>query len=103
MICPPNRGSHVAALYAPWLGWACKTLGQLSDAPGGFAEQLSPSIAERYEVGIIAASRDFVVRLASTHLAQANQHTVVDGFHSTMLFNPRTAELIARFLRQGAF
>lgn len=101
LLCPPNRGSHAATRWQLLAGRLSRTLVQLSDHPEGFAATLAPTLAERYEVAILAAQTDFVVRLDSTYLPNASQHTIVPGFHSSMLFTSRTAELTLQFIRDG--
>lgn len=103
LLCPPNRGSHAATRWQLLAGRHCTTLVQLSDHPKGFAARLAPTLAERYDVAIIAAQTDFVVRLDSTYLPSARQHTVVPGFHSSMLFSSHTADLTLQFTRDGYF
>ncbi|MEO8271044.1 MAG: alpha/beta fold hydrolase [Aureliella sp.] len=102
LLCPPNRGSHVATRWQRLASRLCKTLVQLSDQPEGFAARLAPTLAERYEVAIVAAKTDFVVRLNSTYLPGASQHTIVPGFHSSMLFSRSTADLTLQFIRGGS-
>ncbi len=101
LLCPPNRGSHVATRWQRLAGQLCRPLVQLSDHPEGFAARLAPTLAERYEVAIIAAQTDFVVRLDSTYLPNVRQHTIVPGFHSSMLFSSHTAGLTQKFIRDG--
>ncbi len=103
LLCPPNRGSHAATRWRFMAGRFCRTLVQLSDHPEGFAARLAPTLADRYEVAIIAAQTDFVVRLDSTYLPSASQHAIVPGFHSSMLFSSHTADLTQQFIRNGRF
>ncbi len=103
MLCPPNHGSHAASLFPSSLGWLSRPLLQLSDRPNGFACRLPQSLPERYEVGIIAAENDFVVRRESTSLLGAKESIVVPSFHSGVLFRRQTAELTANFISQGSF
>ena len=108
LLCPPNRGSHVATrfgrtrLVGSW-GRICRTFTQLSDCPEGFAALLPDNLGQHYDVAIIAAERDFVVDRHSTHLPGVKQHTVVPGLHSSMLFQHTTSRLVVNFLKQGQF
>lgn len=103
LLCPPNRGSHVASRWQALAGRMSRTLVQLNDHPEGFAARLAPTLAERYEVAIIAAQTDFVVRLESTHLPNVRQHLIVPGLHSSMLFRNPTAQHSLQFIRHGSF
>lgn len=102
LLCPPNRGSHVASRWQAVAGRMSRTLVQLNDHPQGFAARLPSTLAERYEVAIIAAKTDFVVRLDSTHLPNVRQHSIVPGMHSSMLFSSLTARLTLQFIRSGS-
>lgn len=101
MLGPPHRGSHIAAKFARTLGWFCKPLTQLSDAPNSLVNSLPEP--EGYEIGIVAASHDRVVRIESTWLKSQKDHIVVGTGHTSMLFRPDVAELVSSFLREGRF
>jgi pimeloyl-ACP methyl ester carboxylesterase len=103
LLCPPNNGSHIASLYARPFGWLSKPLVQISDMPDSFARRLPTDLADRYEVGIVAASTDFVVRPESTHLPGVEQYAVVPALHSSILFKGLTARLVASFINCGQF
>jgi pimeloyl-ACP methyl ester carboxylesterase len=103
LLCPPNRGSHVASLYSRPLGWLSAPLVQLSDKPGSFSSQLPTNLADQYEVGIIAAQTDFVVRRESIQLPSVSEIAIVPGYHSSMLFGRLTANLTINFLTTGQF
>ena len=73
MIAPPNRGSHVAARLAPYLGRICPPLVQLTDGSESFVCSLPPPTVA--ELGIIAAEGDFLV-LDRTCAWAANRTTL---------------------------
>lgn len=101
MLGPPNGGSRVAARLGRFLGWLCRPLNQLSDAPNSLVNNLPEP--KDCEIGIIAASRDRVVHVDNTRLACQTDHIVVDSGHTSMLFRLEVADLVDRFLRQGRF
>ncbi len=101
LLCPPNFGSHVATRFSAIGGRLCHTFDQLSDRADGFASHLPPILAEQYDVGILAAERDFVVRRESTRLPGAAMHDVVPGLHSSMLFRAETARRVVDFLHSA--
>jgi triacylglycerol esterase/lipase EstA (alpha/beta hydrolase family) len=101
MLAPPNRGSHVASLLAPYLGRLCKPLDQLRDNSDSFVNQLSG--VERLQVGIIAAAWDTVVQPSSTRVDWQADHLTVRAMHTGMLFRAEVARQVHAFLRQGHF
>lgn len=103
MLCPPNRGSHVATRCAPWLGWLSTTLQEITDRSDSFVNQIPDGMDPRYEVGIVRARKDFVVRAESTRLSQAKEYVDLPGFHSSVIFRRQTADEVERFLRTGSF
>ncbi|TWU00079.1 Alpha/beta hydrolase family protein [Botrimarina colliarenosi] len=114
-IAPPNRGSHMATRLAVDSGhpvwdrlvvrphrFLAPTLVELIDAPDSFVNRLGP-VPPGIELGILAASRDRVLYPEQTHLEGARDHQTVEGWHTGILWKRETAELVARFLRTGAF
>src|SRR5262245_25230854 len=101
MIAPPNRGSHVAARFAPLLGRVCPPLVQLADHAASFVCTLPlPQVSE---LGIIAAESDFLVRPPNTRLGGEQDHIVLPGLHSSLLWRRETAEQVRHFLEHGCF
>ena len=101
MIAPPNSGSRVARYLKPWLGRICPPINQLTDEEESFVCTLGhPS---GLEVGVIAATGDYMVREASTHLPCEADHVVLRGLHSSVLFRRETAEQVRSFLLGGRF
>lgn len=102
MIAPPNRGSHVATRRAWWQSWAVPTLLELKDTPESLVNQMGP-LPDGRQVGILAASKDSVLRPGQTELdGQADHHTV-EGHHSGVLWTRETADLTRHFLQHGSF
>ena len=101
MIAPPNRGSHIAARLAPFLGRICPPLAQLTNHSESFVCSLPPpSISE---LGIIAADRDFLVLEPNTRLGCECDHIILPGLHSSLLWRRETAEQVRHFLEYGRF
>lgn len=101
MLGPPHRGSRIAANCASMLGWLCKPLAQLSDDPDSLVNSLPEP--EGYEIGIVAALHDRVVRIESTCLKTQKDHIVIRSGHTSMLFRREVAALVESFLRDGRF
>jgi len=101
MLGPPNQGSRAADAWARWLGTALPPLRQLSARDGSYVRRLH--VPQRVEIGIIAASKDRVVSVPSTHLSGEADHCVVPTGHMRMLIRRDVAALVARFLREGQF
>ncbi len=102
MIAPPNRGSHVATRRAWWQSWAVPTLLELMDTPESLVNQMGP-LPEGREVGILAASKDSVLRPGQTELEGQTDHRTVEGHHSGVLWTRETADLTHHFLKHGSF
>lgn len=103
MLCPPNRGSHAAARFSPWMGWLSTTLTEISDHPHSYVNRLNESVDPRYEMGVIRAARDFVVPHESTELGGVREYIQLPGMHSSVVIRAGTAEAVHRFLQQGSF
>lgn len=101
MIAPPNRGSHIAARLAPYLGRICPPLVQLANHESSFVCSLPPPAIG--ELGIIAAQADFLVLEPSTRLGCERDHIILPGLHSSLLWRPETAEQVRHFLEYGQF
>jgi pimeloyl-ACP methyl ester carboxylesterase len=101
MLGPPHRGSRVARKLARVLGWLCRPLKQLSDHPSSFVNSLAEP--RGYEIGIIAASRDRVVRIEDTRLDAQTDHVIVNAGHTSMLFRQEVVALVDCFLQSGLF
>ncbi|MGE0760704.1 MAG: esterase/lipase family protein [Pirellulaceae bacterium] len=101
MLAPPNRGSTVATRLAPVLGWLCKPLIQLADGEDSFVNSLP--VPQGLRIGVIAAAHDRMIRIADTVLTTQADHIVVPSGHTSMLFRPDVAALVAGFLRDGRF
>ncbi len=103
MLCPPNRGSHMATRCATLLGWLSTTLTEITDRPDSFVNSLPDSIACPVDLGILAARNDWIVAPESTRLSGALRYSVIPGFHSGILFRRQTAQCIAHFVQRGSF
>ncbi|MEQ8785202.1 MAG: alpha/beta fold hydrolase [Pirellulaceae bacterium] len=101
MLAPPNQGSRVARWLNRGLGYLSPPLAQLSDRPESFVNRLAANLD--VECGVIAARRDRMVRLESTHLDGQSDHAVFTAGHTSMLFYAGVAELVDRFLQTGRF
>lgn len=101
MVCPPNRGSHVARLVGPYLRWLSPLVEDLSDDAGSPVNRLPTRISA--EVGVIAAQSDRVVPESHTHLASEVDHIVLPGMHGDLIFRHRVADQIESFLVHGKF
>jgi hypothetical protein len=107
MITPPNQGSPVAAKLSEMTNGWCRTLGQLSDSENSFVRSLpdlKPHEGARYpEIGILAASYDFVIPRENVNLAAQKDLVVVFGGHNGMLVRPAAFRQIRHFLSYGQF
>ena len=101
MLASPNRGSHAANFLDPWLGRIFTPIRQLRDCDDSFVRCLPPP--EGLEIGIISATRDYIVRPEQARLDIAHEHCEVAALHSEMLIRRETADQVRRFLDCGRF
>ncbi|HEV7281852.1 MAG TPA: alpha/beta fold hydrolase [Pirellulaceae bacterium] len=101
MLAPPNGGSFAADRFAPWVGAIFKPLRQMRTCAESYVHSLA--YPDRTEIGIIAASHDFVVAHGSSIAPTMVDRVVVQNTHSGMLLSPETARHVAAFLRDGRF
>ncbi|TWU04978.1 hypothetical protein Pla52n_30230 [Stieleria varia] len=101
MLAPPNHGSPRAGRAAKYFGRFLKPIDELSDHPDSFVNSLPILLAER--TGIIAASKDRVVPIASTHLVDEADHVTLPCQHNTLLRSATAVHLIDNFLTHGRF
>lgn len=102
MLTPPNRGSPVATLMRPLVGWLMPVVTQLSDRDDSFVNTLPAGLPD-VEVGVLTASTDILVPLKNTHLEGQCDHRMIHCRHLTIVFRQETADLIDHFLREGSF
>ncbi len=104
MLAPPNQGSFVATRAAPWLRWMIPFLDELSDREGSSVRKIPDADgAAGFEVGIIRARRDRVVRRQSTSLPFACFEWELDTHHALLPWHSTTQEVVHNFLLTGAF
>ena len=101
MLCPPNRGSHMARRASTLLRRNLRTLDEITDRADSLVNQLPTSTGA--QVGIVAARNDLVVDLNATHLDDARDFVIVPGMHNSVLFKQNVVDLCANFLRDGCF
>ena len=104
MLAPPHRGSDVARMLTPYLGWLAPSLEQLADTPGSFVNRLPNSLRQNnIEFGIVEAKRDRVVPTGHTRLDGYQDISQVDGHHGVLTWYPQTIRLVESFLNSGSF
>ncbi len=101
MLAVPNHGSPVAKVLGAIFPF-CKTLRQLSDQEDGFIRKLEPPDKD-LNIGVIAASYDFVVPKHSSHLENETDHITLFSGHNGVLVRPVVGRRIVEFLKQGQF
>ncbi|HTN75926.1 MAG TPA: alpha/beta fold hydrolase [Pirellulaceae bacterium] len=101
LLGPPNHGSPWATVFGPLLRPLCRPVDQLAGRVGSFVNELGPF--DTVDFGVIAATRDLLVPLKSTHLAGQRDHREVACFHSMLLFREDVAQLVRNFLAHGTF
>jgi alpha-beta hydrolase superfamily lysophospholipase len=100
LLAPPNGGARLADLALRLFGRRMLAATELSSDPDSYVNRLAP--ATDLDCGIIAASWDHAVTLASTHLAGERDHIVLRGLH-TLPLHRKTPAQVGHFLREGRF
>ena len=101
MLTVPNQGSSVARLLGNLFPF-CKTLRQLSDHNEGYVRKLDPP-DEELNIGVIAASYDFVIPNPSSHLVSESDHITLFSGHNGVLVRPAVGRQMVAFLINGKF
>jgi pimeloyl-ACP methyl ester carboxylesterase len=101
MLAPPNGGSFAADTFAPWVGAILKPLRQMRTCADSYVHSLA--YPDQTEIGVIAASYDYVVAHGSSVAPKMIDRVIVQNTHTGMLFSPETARHVATFLRDGRF
>jgi pimeloyl-ACP methyl ester carboxylesterase len=100
LLAPPNRGARLADLALRLFGRRLVVATELSTHPDSYVNRLAP--ATDLDCGVIAASWDHAVSLASTHLPSQRDHLVLRGLH-TLPLHRRVPAQVGHFLREGRF
>ncbi len=100
LLAPPNRGARLADFALRLIGPRLNAARELCSHPDSYVNRLAP--AADLDCGIIAASFDHAVSLASTHLPGQRDHIVLRGTH-TLPLHWRAPAQVGHFLREGRF
>ena len=100
LLAPPNRGARLADLALRLLGHRIRAARELCSHPDSYVNRLAP--AADLDCGIIAATWDHAVALASTHLPGERDHLILRSLH-TLPLHRHTPAQVGHFLRQGRF
>jgi pimeloyl-ACP methyl ester carboxylesterase len=100
LLAPPNHGARLADLALRLFGRWPAAARELCSHPDSYVNGLEP--ATDLDCGIIAASWDHAVSLASTHLPGERDHITLRGLH-TLPLHWHTPAQVAHFLREGRF
>jgi len=100
LFSPPNRGARLADLALRLFGRRLVVATELCSHPDSYVNRLAP--ATDLDCGVIAASWDHAVSLASTHLPGQRDHLVLRGLH-TLPLHRRAPAQVGHFLREGWF
>jgi triacylglycerol lipase len=100
LLAPPNRGARLADFVLRVFGRRLIAATELCSHPDSYVNRLSP-VAD-LDCGVIAASWDHVVSLASTYLPGQRDHLVLRSLH-TLPLHRHTPSQVGHFLREGRF
>jgi len=100
LLAPPNRGARLADIALRLFGRRLTAATELCSHPASYVNRLTP--AAHLDCGVIAASWDHAVSLASTHLPGERDHLVLRSLH-TLPLHRHTPAQVGHFLREGRF
>ena len=100
LLAPPNRGARLADLALRLFRRWPSAARELNSSPESYVNRLASTT--ELDCGIIAASWDHAVSLASTHLPGERDHITLRGLH-TLPLHWRAPAQVAHFLREGRF
>jgi alpha-beta hydrolase superfamily lysophospholipase len=100
LLAPPNRGARLADVALRLFGRRLVAAAELSSKPDSYVNRLAS--AADVDCGIIAASWDHAVSLASTHLPEERDHLVLRSLHTLPLHRQAPAQ-VGHYLREGRF
>ena len=100
LLAPPNRGAKLADLALLLFGRRLLAATELCSHSDSYVNRLAP--VPDLDCGVIAASWDHAVSLASTHLAGQRDHIVLRSLH-TLPLHRHTPAQVGHFLREGRF
>jgi pimeloyl-ACP methyl ester carboxylesterase len=100
LLAPPNHGARLADLALRLFRHWPSAARELCSRPDSYVNGLAA--AADLDCGIIAASWDHAVSLASTHLPDERDHITLRGLH-TLPLHWRAPAQVAHFLREGRF
>jgi hypothetical protein len=100
MLAPPNRGSRMADLLSPYLGWLLHPIAELRSSGSTVSRLPAPA---GIEFAVIAGEWDGKVSIAETCVPGAAAHAVVPSGHSFMMARPQVQRMVRQFLDTGTF
>ncbi|TWT75018.1 alpha/beta hydrolase [Allorhodopirellula solitaria] len=101
MLAPPNGGSRLTRIPLGPFASSFPQLCELSESPDSYVRRLPP--LEQMPVGVIAATKDFVVAQPSTHLVNQRDHAVLPTTHQRLISHPDAIAMSIRFLQTERF
>jgi hypothetical protein len=81
--------------------WCVPSIADLSEAPDSLPNRLNT--LNCVEIGVIAASRDFVVPVANTSLENQRDHCVIPSSHFRLPSDKLAVRQVLSFLQTGQF
>lgn len=106
MLAPPSRGSHLTRISLGPFAWCLPAIADLSESPSSLPNRLedaSQHAASQVEIGVIAASRDFVVPVANTKISSQRDHCVLRTSHFGLPNHETAVRYVLSFLQNGKF
>ena len=106
MLAPPNRGSHLTRISLGPFAWCLPAIAELSESASSLPNRLeiaSQGADSQVEIGIIAASHDFIVPVANTSISNQRDHCVLGTTHFRLPNHDMAVRHVLSFLKSGKF
>ncbi len=101
MLAPPNRGSHLTRISLGPFAWCVPAIADLKKDPDSLPNRLP--VPRQVEFGVIASSRDFIVRIADTFLPNQKDHCILAASHFNLPQHEAALNNVRYFLKTGKF
>jgi alpha-beta hydrolase superfamily lysophospholipase len=101
LLAPPNHGSPVARLLAPFARRLCPVVAELSSHPASLVRRMKPPCG--VQVGTIRARYDLLVPGSSTMLDGQQDSICFRATHTSLLLQRSVARQVHAFLATGRF
>ncbi|WP_050769383.1 esterase/lipase family protein [Blastopirellula marina] len=100
-MASPHRGLYAGRFWGTFCRlWDCRAVGQMSDVPDSYVNQMAPP---DFEFAVVIASHDHLVPPHSAMLDGCADYRVYPAMHTALLLRRDVAEDVCSYLEHGRF